>query len=154
EGIFYYFLHENGKHTMVLADQKFAYKPCPEDQVDSMDSYLPGKITHWEHQYEFRPGKWAQTDYNFETPRASLMTKTSTTVELPGNTKYEVYDYPGLYGKRADGDALTRIRMEEEEAAYEVVSGAGTCTTFSPGLRFKLKSHRSRAEAGKGFVIT
>src|SRR5262249_51127662 len=30
EGIFYYFLHESGKHTMVLGDHKFAYKDCPE----------------------------------------------------------------------------------------------------------------------------
>ena len=25
-------------------------------------------VTEWHYQEEFRPGKWAQTDYNFETP--------------------------------------------------------------------------------------
>src|SRR5262249_35709643 len=84
----------------------------------------------------------------------SLMTNTATTVQLPGNTKYEVYDYPGLYGKKADGDALTKVRMEEEEAAHDVVSGAGTCTTFSPGLKFTLKSHASSAEKGKSYALT
>ncbi len=34
EGIFYFFKHEQGKHTLVLADQKSAYVDCKENQVD------------------------------------------------------------------------------------------------------------------------
>ena len=34
EGIFYYFRHEDGKHMLVLADQKNAYKDCVEKEVD------------------------------------------------------------------------------------------------------------------------
>ena len=30
--------------------------------------------TRWEHQYEFRSGKWTRTDYNFETPSTNLLT--------------------------------------------------------------------------------
>src|SRR5262249_600253 len=30
EGIFYFFLHENGKHTLVLGDSPTAYVDCPE----------------------------------------------------------------------------------------------------------------------------
>src|SRR5579884_2715973 len=72
EGIFYFFQHEDGKHTLVLADQKSAYQDCAESQVDfSSGSRATNHITSWEHQYEFRTGKWAQTDYNFETPSTS-----------------------------------------------------------------------------------
>jgi type VI secretion system secreted protein VgrG len=155
EGIFYYFRHENGKHTLVLADQKTAFKDCPEKEVEgSVGSHSTGQVTGWEHQYEFRPGKWAQTDYNFETPSTSLMSTTKSVVSLPGVEKFEIYDYPGLYLKKPDGDTLTKIRMEEEETAYEVVKGASTCSTFTPGGKFKLKSFTSTAEAGKSYVIT
>ena len=34
EGIFYFFKHEDGKHTLVLADQKGAYTDCKESEVD------------------------------------------------------------------------------------------------------------------------
>ena len=70
EGIFYFFKHEQGKHTLVLADQKSAYVDCPEKQVDYPrdpgSRAIEDHLTHWEHRYEFRTGKWAQTDYNFE----------------------------------------------------------------------------------------
>ncbi len=70
EGIYYFFKHEQGKHTLVLADAKSGYFDCPEKEVDYPRD--PGSrakedhITRWEHCYEFRTGKWAQTDYNFE----------------------------------------------------------------------------------------
>jgi type VI secretion system secreted protein VgrG len=155
EGIFYFFRHEDGKHTLVLADQKSAYQDCPEKEVEgSKGPLVTGQVTGWEHRYEFRSGKWAQTDYNFETPSTSLMTNTRTVVQLPGNDKFEVYDYPGVYLKKADGDAATKVRMEEEETSYEVVSGASTCATFTPGGKFKLKTFSSSAEEGKSYAIT
>jgi type VI secretion system secreted protein VgrG len=155
EGIFYYFRHENGKHTLVLADQKSAYKDAAEKEVDyAAGAHLSGHITRWDHQYEFRSGKWTQTDYNFETPTTSLLTDSSTVVQLTDNQKFELFDYPGLYQKKSDGTGLTKIRMEEEEAPYEVVSGAATCTSFSPGFKFKLKTHDWEGEAGKSYVIT
>jgi type VI secretion system secreted protein VgrG len=157
EGIFYFFRHEQGKHTLVLADQKSAYQDCVDNEV-KFESNLGGpdpfdQITSWEHQYEFRVGKWAQTDYNFETPSTSLMTNTSTTVSLPGITKYEMYDYPGEYEKKNDGEAETKLRMEAEEVGYDMVHGTSYCRSFTPGGKFKLQKHHAEGEAGKGFVI-
>lgn len=155
EGIFYYFQHEKGKHTLILADSKNAYKDAVEKKVIfSTGATLPGHVTRWEHQYEFRPGKFAQTDYNFETPSTSLMTNTQTTVKLPGNDKFEVYDYPGDYLKKADGEALTKVHMEEEETAHDVVSADGTCATFGPGYKFTLDKHECSSEQGKEYVVT
>ena len=44
EGIFYFFRHENGKHTLVLADQRSAHKPCddPNSKVPMAPSEGPG----------------------------------------------------------------------------------------------------------------
>ena len=158
EGIFYFFKHEDGKHTLVLADQTPAYQDCPENEVDYPrdrgTQAFEDHITSWEHRYEFRSGKWAQTDYNFETPSASLMTKTNTVMELPGVDKYEQYDFPGEYGQTSDGEPLTKTRMEEEEVEHDVVHATSMCKTFTPGGKFKIRQHPSNSEAGKAFVIT
>jgi type VI secretion system secreted protein VgrG len=155
EGIFYFFRHEKAKHTLVLADQKTAYKDCPEKEVVySVGSTLPSHLTRWEHGYEFRSGKYAQKDYNFETPSTDLMTKSTTVVPLPDNKKFEIYDYPGDYRQKAEGGELTKIHMEEEEVAYDVVEGESTCSTFTPGGKFVLKKYDFAAEEGKGYVIT
>ncbi len=158
EGIFYFFRHENGKHTMVLADQKQVYKDAPEKEVQMLatkgalsDS---DHILSWEHGYEFRPGKWAHTDYNFETPSTSLVTNAKTVVDLENIANFEMYDYPGNYLKKADGESLVKIRMQEEETPYDVVSATSVCSTFSPGLKFTLKDHQAASEEGKSFAIT
>jgi type VI secretion system secreted protein VgrG len=155
EGIFYFFRHEEGKHTLVLADQKSAYKDCPESKVFCHPGAVRlSHITEWEHQYEFRSGKWAATDYNFETPATDLGTKSTTVVPVADAKKYEIFDYPGRYGVKADGAERTRVRMEEEETPYDVVRGAGTCCTFTPGGKFTLTRHDCKTEADRGYVLT
>lgn len=158
EGIFYYFRHEQGKHTLVLADQKGAYKDCTDKEVQLLANLSGPESTDqlfsWEHQYEFRSGKWAHTDYNFETPSTSLMAQTKSVVQLDGNSKLEFYDFPGEYAQKGDGDAAVKIRMEEEETAHNVVQGTSHCRSFSPGGKFKVTKHHASGEAGGQYVLT
>jgi type VI secretion system secreted protein VgrG len=155
EGIFYFFRHDRTRHTLVLADQASAYEPCPESPVHATPrARRLSHIHRWEHRYEFRSGKCAQTDYNFTTPAASLMTSTNTLVDLPNVSRYELFDYPGLYSQEGVGSDLVKIRMEEEETSHDVVEGASNCATFTPGGKFTLDTHDSEAEVGKGYVLT
>ncbi len=158
EGIFYFFKHEDGKHTMFIADHKGAYQDCKEKEVDYPRDFgsraVEDYVTAWEHRWEFRTGKIAQTDYNFETPNTKLMTSEKTVVSLPGMDKYEEYDFPGGYGKKGDGDPLAKTRMEESEAGHDIVHGASFCKSFTPGGKFKIKQHRSSSEVGKSYVLT
>ena len=166
EGIFYYFRHEEGKHTLVLADQKGAYVDCPENEVEYEAAHgghvVVDRLTDWEHTYAFTPGKWAQTDYNFKdhparsepTPSKLLMTNEQTSVQLDNIDKYEIYDYPGEYPDKGRGANYTKIRMEEEELAHDRVVAGSTCRTFFPGGKFKIKKHDCDAEIGKTYAIT
>ena len=166
EGIFYFFRHDDGRHTLVLGDQNGACKDCLESQVDYPRDYgsraLADHLTRWEHRYEYTSGKWSQTDYNFvdhpargePTPSDLLMTEEQTTVQLSGIDKYEIYEYPGRYPDKGRGQDYTKIRMEAEEARHDVVSAASTCRTFGCGGKFQVKSHPCSAEEGKRFVIT
>lgn len=155
EGIFYFFRHEQGKHTLVLGDQTSAYVDCKEKDVCySQQAGTPRSVTRWEHCFRFCSGKWTQTDYNFETPSTSLLTTASTVIKLPDAAKYEIFDYPGGYEKTSDGTSLTDVRMQEEEASYESVHGDSTCPTFTPGGKFTLAKHDVASEAGTAHAIT
>ncbi len=154
-GIFYFFQHAADKHTLVLADHKGAYKDCAQKTVEyAAKGQGPQEITAWEHRYTFRTGKWAQTDYNFETPSTSLLTNTKTVIDVVGADKFEVFDYPGRYGKTGEGTPITKVRMEAEEADYDTVEAAGGCNSFTPGGKFTLAGHEVAGEKGKGYVIT
>ena len=137
-GILYFFEHDEDKHTLVLANSPSAHKPCPE-QPEARCNFAPGAlldedtVTAWQMEQELRPGKYALTDYNFETPSTSLAVNVATTVNGGNSGKYEIYDFPGEYLKKAQGEQLVKIRMEEEEAPHTVVSGASTCAPRSDG---------------------
>jgi type VI secretion system secreted protein VgrG len=157
-GILYFFEHDEAKHTLVLANSPSAHKPCPE-QPEARCNFAPGAlldedtVTAWQMEQELRPGKYALTGYNFETPSTSLAVNVATTVNGGSNGKYEIYDFPGEYLKKAQGEQLVKIRMEEEEAPHTVVSGASTCRAFTPGYRFDLTGHYSQP-MDRSYVLT
>jgi type VI secretion system secreted protein VgrG len=160
EGIFFFFKHEKTKHTLVMADHKGAHQPCPyQDKVNVEPSAGPGvthdedTISYWERHYEYRTGKWAQTDYNFETPSTSLLSNVQTIVDLDKNKSYEVFDYPGEYLNKGDGDTLTKLRMEEEEVGYDVASGNSDCRSLASGYKFTLKRHPQR-DQNSTYILT
>ncbi|HKM57008.1 MAG TPA: type VI secretion system tip protein TssI/VgrG, partial [Isosphaeraceae bacterium] len=119
----------------------------------SAGSLAPNHVQSWEHQYEFRSGKWTRTDYNFETPSTNLLTTTSTVIDLPDAPKFEIFDYPGEYVVKGDGQPVTKVRMEEEEASYSTANGASQCPTFTPCGKFTLQGHDVAAENGD-YMIT
>ena len=158
EGIFYYFHHEEGKHTLVLSDQTGGYKDCTESKVTfSANLSEPDPldlITSWEHRFEYRSGACTHRDYNFETPANDLTATKKTVSHFDDVAKFELYDYPGKYDKKPDGDSLAKLRMEEQEVATEVVAGGSRCRSFGPGGKFTLSGHHLAGEENKGYVIT
>jgi type VI secretion system secreted protein VgrG len=110
-------------------------------------------ITSFQWEQILRPGKYAVTDYNFETPSTSLDAEMKTTIEVGGNSKLEIYDFPGEYANKKQGDAIAKIRMEEEEAQYFVASGTSSCRAFTTGYRFDLKDY-VRKDMNQAYVLT
>ena len=155
-GIFYFFRHEDGKHTMVLADSTSAYEDCLENDVTYRRNVAGNfdMLTGWEHEVAFTSGKWTHTDYCFETPKSNLKTDANTTVKLDGVKDYEVFDYPGEYAEKNEGEGLVRVRMEEEEVGHDIALGTSVCRSFTPGGKFKIREHLNPVEKGKTYVIT
>ncbi len=155
EGILYFFKHEAGKHTMVLADKTSAYLDPEEDKSVRFGAHQDemNAVTRWERGYSYRSGKWAQRDYNPKTPSDKLNTNKNTLLNIPNAQKYEFYDYPGIYINKGDGDQVTTWRMEAEEAGHEIVEGESTCRAFSPGYKFTMEKHECNDEEGKSWVV-
>ena len=153
EGIFYFFNHAADKHTLVLADAASAYADCdPHAEVE----YLPDRpgaeaISAWERRFEFRSGKYAHGDFNFETPATKLLASTDTTLKLPNIAKFELFEYPGNHAIAADGTARAKVRIEEDEAPADTATGTGSCSSFAPGSKFKLKGHPADDD---GYALT
>ena len=152
EGICYFFEHENGKHTLILANDPAAHKPCPNQPTARYEGSAGGwqdddVILHWHQEQELRPGVYTVTDYNFETPSTSLLSSVN------GSGKWEVYDFPGEYTKRADGNRLAKVRLQEQQMPQSVARGSGDCRAFDVGYKFKLTDHY-RDDLNQEYVLT
>jgi type VI secretion system secreted protein VgrG len=157
-GIFYYFDHTTqGKHTMVLANQSSNLPACPgspisyDTEVGGLDD--PQVINNWHVGQEVKTGKYSVTDYNFTTPSTSLLANEPTVVSLSASQDLELYDYPGLHTTKDEGDTVAKVRMQEEEAGYMVVSGAGNGRGLMSGFSFELKNHY-RSDQNTKYVAT
>ena len=102
-------------------------------------------VTQWEHGYEFRPGSWAQRDFNFETPSTDLTTNEKTVLKLRRADAFERYDYPGRYLQKSRGTQLTRTLMQAEEAAHHSVLGASNYAGLATRPTFTLAIILARA---------
>jgi len=157
-GIFYYFEHEEKKHTLVLANSPTAHQPCPHQSKARYDHVVgdwhdEDVVTSWQVEQELRTGKYTLTDYNFETPSTSLLSSDPTVFSVDGNTKYEIYDYPGIYLTKSQGDTITKIRMQEEETPHLVATGTSVCRVFTSGYKFNLLEH-FRKDMNEEYVLT
>jgi type VI secretion system secreted protein VgrG len=157
-GIFYYFDHTTeGKHTMVLADQSSTLPACPSSPI-SYDTQVGGledaeAIDNWHVGQEVRTGKYTVTDYNFTTPSTSLLANDPTVIDLSASQPLELFDYPGLHTTKDEGDTVAKVRMQEEEAVYMVVTGTGNCRGLVSGYSFELQNHY-RDDQNTNYVVT
>jgi type VI secretion system secreted protein VgrG len=156
EGIYYYFVHENGKHTLVLADSTSGYYGIDEDEVSiaarTQQGILPTDVFEWRHGKRMLTA-WAATDYNYSKPKTDLSSAAPSAIPALDSMRLERFDFPGRFSLPADGRARVQIRMEEEEAKHEWVAGSGIRATFTPGGIFEVAKHPNASEVGRKYAL-
>jgi type VI secretion system secreted protein VgrG len=155
EGIYYYFTHEDGRHTLVIADSYSAHAKVYEDDLPylSPEQVRPEQeyVSEWSIAREVRSGKYALSAYDFEKPSVDLQVKSNIPREY-ALADYEVFEYGGDYIDRGDGETYVRARIEEEQAKFERVRGVSTGRALSPGGLFTLGLH-PRADQNAEYLI-
>src|ERR1035437_5933555 len=146
EGIYYFFKHEGGKHTMVLANMKSSHQPVPNHDTIP---YLPPtgtfhpqeeRIEHWIAGRRFRTGKFALNDYNYEKPNTQMLSEANGSASY-AHSDLEIYDYPGKYKEKSIGERYAKIELEAEQAQDHRRQGSGEAPSLFAGGLTKLKGH-------------
>ena len=157
-GIYYYFEHSDGSHTMALADSKSSHKPVPEyETIRYMPNLARGQVREqalgdWSSERRFRSGKFELRDYNFKTPNAN-MTGNATGQEKYSKSKLEHYDYPGKYDSNSDGKTYAQIRLDAEQAVDHRRYTSGEAPNLFPGGLVTVKDHPDSAENREFLVV-
>jgi type VI secretion system secreted protein VgrG len=122
EGIYYFFKHEENKHTMVLANALASHAKVPG--YESI-RYLPKQHKQARNEEHFwalsvsgalYPGDYTVVqgyDYTKPRPTQVLFGEKDSTESQPG-TDFEDYDYPGGLSIAAEADEEALIREETD----------------------------------------
>jgi type VI secretion system secreted protein VgrG len=151
EGVFYYFVHSDSKHTMVMADVSKDSKDVSPSDVEFMKvaSEQPqfNLLYDIKNQEQVVVKKFSAADFNFKTPTTKLHNKVSG--EGEGG---EVYTYPGLFMKSDEGDLIANHRIEQLEWAKILLSGRSSVPTFCPMFSYKMKEH-PRSDLNDKYIL-
>ncbi len=142
EGIFYFFEHQQDRHTMVLGDTPSSCPAIPGDkQIVFRDpSRMAASAEHVDafgSRLELRPGTLTLRDFNYLHPAVDL----TVAAKSGRDADLEVYEFPGGYDDNAPGKALAKIRLEEQRVRAEMASGSSVSRRLLPGHVFELIDH-------------
>lgn len=162
EGIYFYFTHEKGKHTLVLIDDISMHEEFPGHSDTFFYGYgsaapedLQDYLEHLSVSKSIQPGKFAVTDFDFKKPRVGLLTKSekerSHAYEL-GDP--EIFDYPGEYKEYGDGEQYIERRMQETQSQHERIHGGGPNRGLVPGYKVKLDNHPHPSQNREYLVVS
>ncbi|MCY2962901.1 MAG: type VI secretion system tip protein TssI/VgrG, partial [Planctomycetota bacterium] len=156
EGIYFYFIHEEHKHTLVLCDGIDSHGPVegqatifflpPSENVVRDES-----VFEWATWREFQPAKAVLRDYYFETPATDL-TVTLKSKLSPSQGSQEIFDYPGSFRKSGHGEHFSKIRVETWESQAEQVSLRSDARGLAAGWLFTLADHH-RDDQNREYLI-
>jgi len=166
EGISYFFKHEDGKHTLVVADSMSVHvnmlglSALPFIDTSSADE----TVRRWQWGQEIQTTKSAVRDFTFLAP-AQTFDKTSTVTRQHVHANLEVYDYPTdlSAGLHADGDvaagnneatATAKRRVDEQQAKFHLADAQTDSRRVCAGSRLSLTGHPVASQNREYIVLS
>ena len=159
EGIYYFFKHEDDKHTMVLADSATAhakvsgyesvpYAPKERKQVREEEHFWSLSVAGSLYAGKFTVVRGY--DYNKARPSATLVEVKTSSAPQPGSD-FEDYDYPGGLSEKAAAEAEAAVRLEGGHVANTLIEVEGNTMGLGVGNLVKLKKSLSTYDTTNPF---
>src|SRR5262245_41020159 len=157
EGIYFYTRHTDGHNTIVLTDSTSKHTTTPGYEKVSYiapEDLVRPELEHigsWDFSRDIQPGVYVHDDYDLERPSVELRTrKTLTRTYSPSD--YEIYDYPGHYIQKPDGEQYAHVRIDEFGTLFETVQGASNSKGIEVGALFTLEDF-PREDQNREYLI-
>lgn len=158
EGIYYFFTHAEGKHTLVLGDSISAhdatagYEELPFLPEGGRGRAATETVSEWSLARQISTAAYVLDDFDFERPHGDLM-QSRIMSSSDGGAEFEFYDYPGRYVLHGDGHRYAQTRLEELRTPYDTIEGRGAIAGLACGALFKLADH-PREDQNREYLIT
>ena len=143
-GIYYYFVHSDSGHRIVLCDDPASHdflerrKEIEYYMNPSTATQIP-QILEWNGEYSYRTSTVAVADYDFRKPRTRLQTRDSREDDN-ALAEHEFFRYPGGFEDVEKGEDVARRLLEIEQEDRAVFHARSNVMELTPGFLFELKA--------------
>lgn len=146
EGIYYYFKHEDGKHTMVMTNASSLHEAVPgfeemEYNMRDKGSIDQDSIYYWIEMGQFDATRFHYSDYNLETPKSTMPGEGEVPRGYTVPENIERYDYPGFYSAAGDANTYAKYRAEEYQVDYQTFRGESIVRGTACGALFAMTGY-------------
>jgi len=154
EGIFYFFEHAQGSHTMVLGDAPRVHQPIPGGAAIAFRerSHMAAGEDHvdaFEAAVELCPARVTVRDYDPRRPALDLTASSAA----DGDPALELYDYPGYYDEPPVGQARAQVWLEALTARSRLCRGESDARRLEAGRLFELTEHPIASLDGEYLLV-
>lgn len=137
DGLYYFFIHEEGSHTLVVCNGNAGFPAIPEGSVDVRpDLQSREHLSAWHERGHPASGEVTLRDYKFQTPTDTLEQQEVTRLKAAGKERRKVFRWPGEHLTASEGRRRARLRMEAAEAEARLFEGSGQHDGFVAGGKF------------------
>src|SRR5882762_510618 len=157
-GIYYFFEHADGKHTLVMADSRTSHKSIPDlpklpfIQRHTGANRREQHVHSWVSDRKLRTGKVHFNDYDYLQPKKNLKAPKESG-EKYAHSKLEVYDYHHKYDEKDKGENHAQFRLQAEQAFDYRRRIHGDAASIHPGGLVTVERHPSKSENQEYLIV-
>jgi type VI secretion system secreted protein VgrG len=157
-GIYYFFEHADGKHTLVMADARTSHKSIPDlPKLPFIQRHAGGvrleqHVHSWVSDRNLRTGKVHLNDYDYLQPKKNLKAPKESR-EKYAHSKLEMYDYHHKYDEKDKGERHAQFRLEAEQAFDHRRRIHGDAASIHPGGLVTVEHHPTGSENQEYLIV-
>jgi type VI secretion system secreted protein VgrG len=157
EGIYYFVRQTEGHNTVVLVDSTgkheatAGYETLKFISPEQVSRPELEHVSSWDFAREIQPGVYVHDDYDLERPSVELQTK-KTLSRSYKPSDYEIYDYPGHYLQKGDGENYAGVRIDEYGTQFELAQASTNARGVAVGALVTLDAY-PRADQNREYLI-
>ncbi len=165
-GIYYFFEHDDGKHTLVMIDSMAKHKSRDGGSALKWSNAMQTgqTITDWHVQEEARTGKVTLLDYDYLAPSTEIKGEKSNDDAAEGTDSLEWYEFPALVVQNgvkpetqpSSSPATQRagVRMEELMSLHSSATGVTNTRDLGVGMTFQLDDALTDSDNGHYLMVS
>ena len=160
EGIYYFWVHEEGGHRMVVCDAMGSHHEVSGFEEVIYRANAAGVqdrpvLSSWSLRQRVTPGRYSINSFDFKSPNPSpnskLLSRSDGNWQHPQGT-HEVYENAGNFIERDEGERYARIRREEVQCVAKTIVTQTNARGLTSGCKFTVTENPRRDQNGEYLV--